>query len=71
MVSLSQKEKQNRYWRLMEGGNWVEEGKRWGVRSRGWRKIICREREGKSVVVAVQFLGCARDLGRGKAPEDI
>lgn len=49
----------------------MEEGKRWGVRSRGWRKIICREREGKSVVVAVQFLGCARDLGRGKAPEDI
>jgi hypothetical protein len=26
-LNLSQKGKQNRYWRSMEGGNWVEEGR--------------------------------------------
>ena len=32
-LNLSQKGKQNRYWTLMEGGNWLEKGM---GRGEGW-----------------------------------
>ena len=66
-MDISQKRKQNRYWRSVEGGNWVEERMERGVEwDRGLYLGRVGERERETGVGGGQSLRYARDLGWGK-----
>lgn len=65
MLNLSQKGKQNRYQRWMDGGNWVREGMGRGAGLGNMSVGRAGEREQKLLVAGGASLGLARDLGLG------